>query len=126
MHKNNIKIHLGYTFIFLFLFFTGFDSFLIWKRTFLENKSYEYFDYLHYFSSIVGGWLLGILIFKKMIIKYPLDFRLKNSLLIAALASWSQFRVISQGNSDLFAFNVFLNLVFNIAMGFLIYTLKVF
>lgn len=118
------KFHLAYFFIFIFLFFTGFDSLLIWKRTFLENKSYDNFQYIHYFASIIGGWILGILFFKRMIPKYPLDFMLQSSLLIAALSTWSQFRVISQGNSDLFSINVFLNLVFNIAMGFLIYNLK--
>ena len=124
MNSSDIKLHLSYAFIFLFIFFTGFDSLLIWKRTFIENKDYAISDYFHYFSSLLGGWILGILIFKRMISTYPLDFMLKSSLLIAALANWCQFRTISQGNSDLFAFNVFLNLVFNMAMGFLIYTLK--
>lgn len=120
----NFKIHVAYSFLFLFIFFTGFDNAIIWQRTFIETKSYTLIDYFHYYGSIVGGWILGVLVFKRMITKYPLDFMLNSSLIMAAFATWSQFRIISQATNDLFTFNVFLNLIFNIAMGFLVYSLK--
>ncbi len=115
---------LFYNFIFLAFFFLGFDNYLIWARTFVEGKTYETMQYAHYALSIFAGWLVGFALFQRTVNKYDSTTMIRYSFLLAAFASWCQYRTSMQSVDVQFSSMLILNLVFNLAVSFLAYTMK--
>lgn len=120
----NLSLVLFYNFIFLAFFFLGFDNYLIWERTFVTEKTYETVQYAHYGLSIFAGWLLGFALFQRTVNKYDSLTMIKYSFLLASFAAWCQYRTSMQAVDVQFSSMIVLNLVFNLAVSFLAYTLK--
>lgn len=124
MNIRNIQFYITYAFLFACVFFVGFDNLILFNKVFphLNISTTSLFSFL---GVSLGGVVIGLLLFRRLIKKQSLDFVLKISLLSSAFFSWLQFylpSVLDLSSLHTQTITVFLT---NISMGIFLYCSQV-
>lgn len=121
MKIRNIQFYITYAFLFACVFFVGFDNIALFQKIFPKNVNTDIFTILSAVGVSLGGIVIGLLLFRRLIKKQPLDFVMKISLLSSAFFSWLQFylpTILDFSSLHIQTIAVFLT---NISMGIFLY-----